>query len=276
VLVGLISGAVVAVGSLISQSVVDDQRSERERVVAERMADEADRRENLRFVRDRSSGEASAKPFTDIDLEGQSLRGLKLNKADFNGATLREAYLDGASLVESTFVNSALNKASFADVDLTRTNIYFSDATDARLSGAKLSGASLSFVTFDNADLRGAELSNADVYQAHLVNADLREAKLSGAKLHDSDLTGVNFSGADLRGADLTGSVLESNTWKSTVTGQIFSKGGEISTEVTLVTCADATTIWPQGFTPPETKPGGCDTDSTRSLLDEARRLARK
>jgi len=273
--VGLLSGTVVAAGSLYSQNLVDDQRSERETVIAQRMADEADRRENLRFVRDRSSDETSAKPFSDMDLTGQSLRGLKLNKSDFSGATLGQTYFDGSSLIEGTFVNSTLVKASFDGADLTGAKIHFSTATDAHFSRANLTNADVSFTSFANADFRGAELAGSHIYQADMVDIDLREANLTGAQLR-ADLTGADFSGADLRGADLTGSVLQATTWKSVVDGQVFSTSGEVSTEVTLIVCADASTLWPEGFIPPETKADGCDTDSTQSFMEAARKLVRQ
>ena len=68
--VGLVAGAVVAAGTLRGQALVDDQRSDREAVAARTLATEADRREILRFVRDRSSPDPTERPFASMDLTG--------------------------------------------------------------------------------------------------------------------------------------------------------------------------------------------------------------
>jgi uncharacterized protein YjbI with pentapeptide repeats len=274
--VGLLSGAVVAGGSLYGQTLVDDQRSERETVIAQRMADEADRRENLRFVRDRSADDMTAKPFSDIDLTGQSPRGLKLNKSDFNGAVLAQTYFDNSSLVGSTFVDTKFTKASFAGADLSGATIFFSRGDPADFSDATLTEAKILYSTFDRSVFRGANLTRAHV-SSSFVRVDLSEAKLTGGRFQGTNFTGANFSGADLRGADLSGSVLKDTVWKSVVRGQVFSLSGEVNSEVTLIPCADASTIWPEGFVAPETKAEGCEKGSTqRSLIESAEKFVKR
>lgn len=273
--VGLLSGAVVAAGSLYGQTLVDDQRSERETVIAQRMADEADRRENLRFVRDRSADDLTPKPFSDIDLTGQSPRGLKLNRADFNGAVLTETYFDSSSLRGSTFVDTTFTKASFAGADLSGAELYFSRGP-ADFSDAILTEAKILYSSFEGSVFRGADLSHANV-SSDFVNVDLSEAKLTGGRFEGTNFTGANLSGADLRGANLSGSVLKDTVWKSVVRGQIFSLSGEMNTETTLIPCADASTVWPEGFPVPETKVDGCEKGSTqRSLIESAEKFVKR
>jgi len=68
--------------------------------------------------------------------------------------------------------------------------------------------------------LSGADLSGADLSGANLSRATLSGADLSGADLYGADLYGANLARADLARADLSGAN------------------------------HDASTIWPEGFTP--------------------------
>ena len=83
------------------------------------------------------------------------------------------------------------------------------------LTGASLTGANLTWADLINAKLIGANLTKADLSNAELIGADLRGAALSGAVL----------SGADLSGVDLKDATY------------------------------DVSTIWPEGFVPPEQEP---------------------
>lgn len=142
IIVGLVSGAVVAAGSLLSQSRIDDQRLEREAFTAKQMADEADRRENLRFVRDRASDDSSVKPFMDLDLSGQSLRGLMLDKANFNGALLNRSQFTSSSLKGSNFREAMLVDSVFVGADLSdESNFAYVLAARANFNGAALTKA---------------------------------------------------------------------------------------------------------------------------------------
>lgn len=166
--VGLISGLVVASLSVWAQAGLDDRRSEREMAAAELSAAEADRRENLRFVRERSSSVAEPRPFQGMDLRYENLSGLALEQADFEGA-----HMTGAL-------------ATMTDVRL--ADMSFVTATGADFRQANLHAAKLQF-----ADLSGSDLSGADLSQADLTAADLAGARLQGADLTDAILYSTGF-----------------------------------------------------------------------------------
>jgi hypothetical protein len=102
-----------------------------------------------------------------------------------------------------------------ARVDLRRAYLRRANLERANLRNASLRGAQ-----GRNARLRGVVLKQSDLTGARLEGADLR-----GADLQRADLTGANLSGADLHGANLDGAVLHGIV-------------------------ADASTRWPEGFSP--------------------------
>jgi hypothetical protein len=81
-------------------------------------SDRADRLENLRFVRDRSSSTQQDRPFSGIDLTETNLSGLSLARADFKGARLDGARLTLTSLQGSDFVDASMRNADLREADL--------------------------------------------------------------------------------------------------------------------------------------------------------------
>ena len=161
VLIAVVIGVVLLAG----QEVFDDMRSQRELDAAEKQSEEADRRENLRFVRDRSGAATVERPFQNMNLHGQNLVGLQLEGANFRGAHFDK---------DSSMWDINLRNADLRDAWLLRTI----------MSGANLSGA----------DLRGAFLDGASLVGADLTGADLRGASLDGTDLGGADLTDAELS----------------------------------------------------------------------------------
>lgn len=281
VAVGLISGAVVAAGSFFGQLWVDDQRSEREMKAAELLADEADRRENLRFVRERSGDDSATRPFGSVDLVGKDLSFLKLANSHFDSARLDQTDFSGTNMTHSRLVTSSLVQANFRNADLKDAILYSVDATGATFSSAdlteaqfglsnlsradltdaKLIRANLGGVNFTDATFTRADLTESKLQLADFRDADLTDANLSGAHLFGTKLTGANFNhtnlsravlaGTDLRGLDLTKAVLNSIIWET-----VADTGGP--NEATVLACHDASTLWPEGFVPPESDAATC------------------
>jgi uncharacterized protein YjbI with pentapeptide repeats len=283
--VGLISGAVVAAGSFAGQLYVDNERSDREMEAATLLAEEADRRENLRFVRQLSDpedwlqpiGSADPKPIGSVDLTGKDLSYLQLSNAQFDRAVLDGAnfwstnlnwsQLTSTSLVGANFTNAKLIKArlaaakasgaNFSSATLDEAEFIYADLTGANFSGSQLVGASLTESKYIEANFTQANLTNADLTGAILTNADLTKANLSGAKLVGAQLSGVNFdkaelngtdlAGTDLRGLDLSKAALSSITWE-----------GTMQNGTRLLACHDGSTLWPKGFTPPPSDHATC------------------
>ena len=119
--------------------------------------------------------------------------------------------------------------------DLAGADLHYSDLSDSFLLGADLRGADLTGVWFVHAMLEGTRLHQADLrtavlWQARLAGADLRATDLTAADFTGAHLHGARLDLADLRGADFTAADLASATFHGAV--------------------ADDTTIWPAGFDP--------------------------
>lgn len=128
------------------------------------------------------------------------------------GVNLELADLRGADLSNTDLFESGFYRANLTKADASKACLSHADLFEADLLQANLTGATLT-----SADLRRTTL-----YKANLTNADLTDAKLQEADLRYANLTGTNFTGADLAGTALYGAIY------------------------------DTTTIWPAGFTPPD------------------------
>jgi hypothetical protein len=102
-------------------------------------------------------------------------------------------------------------------VDLRHTELDNLDIPRLCLAHSNLDGVSLV-----GAKLTGATLLDASFRGANLTNADLRSANLTAARLDGAILRGANLTGATLDDACLTGVI------------------------------TDHTTVWPDGFSPPD------------------------
>lgn len=103
--------------------------------------------------------------------------------------------------------------------------------------------------SFDNADLRGANFVFAQLSGASFANADLRDAVLAGATLNRVMLTGARLDGVSLEGA----------TIKSIDLRDVDLGGADLESAVLGAVCHDASTVWPDGFSPPESAERACE-----------------
>jgi pentapeptide repeat protein len=149
--VALVTGALVAVGTIKGQALLDDAREDR-----------ALRLENLRFVREHSTVDPNqARPFGGLDLRGQHLRGLQLANANFDDANLEGAVLNNSNLHRASFNYARLSNADLTAADLTETQVEGTDLSRAKLDHANLAGASLDQAALYGADLKTANLTGA-------------------------------------------------------------------------------------------------------------------
>ena len=178
VFAALLVGGIVAGVSIWYQELVSDKQTT-----------QATRLENLRFVRQLSSGkDVVTRPFSRLDLQGQDLDLLDVTGADLNGAQLTDADLIGSNLASTPtrptlLIRAKLTRADLEGANLTGAIMWNADLEGARLWGAKLTGAILS----------GADLKGADLRDAYLTGATMWSADLEGANLTDTDLTGVSY-----------------------------------------------------------------------------------
>ncbi|WP_410659444.1 pentapeptide repeat-containing protein [Amycolatopsis sp. lyj-112] len=205
-------GALLVAG----QWVIDDRRSDREVQISSRQSEQAERRENVRFVRDRSADERAPRPFAGMDLGHQNLAGLQMSSADLRGAYLVGTRLDSAVLTGANLTNAGLSGTTFTGANLRGADLSCRD--EPKFVACNGSAMGVRFVSADLAksDLVDVNLSYADLGDANLVEANLRGARFFAAKLYAADLSGAIVSGTDFAGA-----------------------------------CYDDLTRWPTEFTPP-------------------------
>jgi hypothetical protein len=150
-----------------------------------------------------------------LDLSSVDMRMANLWGAHLEGANLRRAHLEGAILIDAH-----LEGANLWDAHLEGANLGEAHVERAFLGDAHLEGARLFEAHFERADLENAHLEEADLGNAHLEGANLLGTHLEGAYLGSAHLEGAKLRGAPFEGAEII--------------GMIF----------------DATTTWPEGFSP--------------------------
>ena len=186
--------------------------------------------------------------FSAEELVGPSLRGRRLEKANFfltdlRRADFRGAFLDGANfeqadvrganfsattMRDASFGNGAMEGADFSDANLEAS--YFNGTLPGLVfQRARLRGALFGFgvpTHLEGANLSGAELEGAVFGAVFLQGADLRGAKLSGASFDwapfvkswfdGANLDGASLQGVDFRGVSLAGASLRrARVWRS-------------------------------------------------------------
>lgn len=184
-------------------------------------------------------------------------RGFKAPKAQLEGVNLmssnfREADLQQADLQQANLIASQLLSANLQQANLTGAHLVH-----ANLTSANLLRANLRFVTLIAANLQHANLSNANLEHANLSNANLQHANLSNANLNNADLRHVHLAGADLRGANLDGT-------------QLITPPEDFNPRIyPPAAIFDDTTLWPEGFVPPEVPPEQIDQDRDDDETDD-------
>ncbi|WP_336711063.1 pentapeptide repeat-containing protein [Arthrobacter sp. USHLN218] len=132
------------------------------------LADQQQRIENLRFVRERSSTDVDTnRPFRGLDLQGQNLSGLDLpeakmvsadlEKSDLRFIHLQRAQLHTADLRQANLTSSSLFDTKFIDANLQDAQVMHSFAQEAEFTGADLNGTDFDGTALQAADFRGAK-----------------------------------------------------------------------------------------------------------------------
>ncbi len=155
---------------------------------------------------------------------------------DLRGSNLQGAYLYSLDLRQVVLGRDPSNFSWYSE-GYNRNFVIATDLREAVLVGSNLSGVNLAEARLRGADLRVTDLSGANLWRANLREARLRGANLSHANLRNAffegaDLRSVNLDGADLTRVDLTEANLLNIKWNDH-------------------------TIWPEGFTPPPSRPAG-------------------
>jgi hypothetical protein len=161
------------------QKTSSDQANQAEQLDAQRI-------ENLRFVRDRSSTATQPRPFRQFDLRGMNLAALQLK-----GANFVEADLSGANLTGTDLSSQA---ATPARADTPAIPAAYSFLQGVNLCHAVLAGADLRNTYLVNANLNGVDLTSTLLQNAILNGSDLSGATLpSDTSSKQSLLAGINY-----------------------------------------------------------------------------------
>ncbi len=128
--------------------------AKRQELQNDKLANQAEMLENVRFVRQVVIGNPEVKPFRGLRLADADLSGLNLGChqtarrvgcADFVGADL-----SGASLVGTDLSGAVMRDANLDHADLARADLSRTDLTRAKLRGANLRGANLEDIRFED------------------------------------------------------------------------------------------------------------------------------
>jgi len=122
------------------------------------------------------------------------LRGLNLNRADFEDAD---------------FTRADLQNASLPNANLSRCNLSYADLRNSNLSYAILDGANLSYARLKEVNLLSARLSDAVLTGAYIDSSYLKELSHQGAHLWNVHAEREYFWRLNLKGAELWGIHLE-------------------------------------------------------------------
>lgn len=247
-IISVIVGVALLFGVMVWDARLADRQNDLATTIAVRqddlakdLANQAEVRENTRFVRQIAATKGETlKPFAIFNLSGAQLVGLSLpctdvrqrvGCADFRNADLREANLTSTDLGGADLSYADLRKAILSDSDFSGAELLDADLGDvatvakragfqgahmrrtrliqAQLIGADFRKATLLYARANEADLSHGDFRNAYLKGSHFKRADLRDANFSGANMvSGGDMVSVDLTSADLRGADFTGADL--------------------------------------------------------------------
>ncbi|MFN6251144.1 MAG: pentapeptide repeat-containing protein [Acetobacteraceae bacterium] len=142
--------------------------------------------------------------FEPLVLRNTRLRFADLSKSQFFNVDLTQADLQGARLDEARMPQAKLDGAQLQGARLDRAHLQGARFEEAHLQRASLFGAQL-----EGASLRRAHLQGASLYAAHLQRALLIEAQLQGAWLEGAQLQSAQLIGAKMQGALLVNTQLQ-------------------------------------------------------------------
>jgi uncharacterized protein YjbI with pentapeptide repeats len=156
---------------------------------------------------ERSQFEGSC--FIGSHLEGADLKGVHLEDADLGGVHFEGALLRGAHLEKATLWGAYLERADLRGAHLEGGILWGAHLERANLGGTCLDGAYIGGAHLEGANLRGAHMIGANLLAAHFEGADLGGVYLSAANIGVAHFEGANLWCAHLEGADLGGVHLE-------------------------------------------------------------------
>ena len=191
----------------------------------------------------------------------------KINYKKFNGFgiinPIKDSNIENNDLSHYVFDNQVFTE----EVNFSSKNAPYSSYSFAKMKKSKFGGSNLFGSKFNNADLRDADFNSLNDKQiTDLRYADFSNAMLTNANMRGANLQGVHFSHADLRNVDFrSANLLNANLDGANLSGANLNNAKILKSQLTNSRW-NGSTIFPDGFVPPEMTPLRLDEPSPRRL----------
>jgi antirestriction protein ArdC/uncharacterized protein YjbI with pentapeptide repeats len=169
---------------------------------------------------------------------------------------------------DSDISNYVFDNQVFSDkINMASKNANHSSFSFTKLKESKFNASKLFGAKFNSADLRDADFNSLNDKQiTDLRYADFSNAILTNANMRGALLQGTHFAHADLRNVDFrSANLLNSNLDGANLAGANLSNAKVLKSQLTNSRW-NGSTIFPDGFVPPEMTPIRLDEPSPRRL----------
>lgn len=149
--------------------------------------------------------------FTDLLLDGATVREKEFEACAFAGCSLREARLNECRFIDCTFSNCDLTASSVTDTAFRGVTFTSSKLVGIGWDRAECSlgfGVRFEDCILDLGSFSGMRLSDVEFVNCRAHEMSFDSATFKGVTIRDTDLSRSDFSRADLRDADLSGALL--------------------------------------------------------------------
>lgn len=191
----------------------------------------------------------------------------KVNYKKFNGFKIINP-IKNEDIKDENLSRYIFDNQVFAEgANLSSKNASYSSYSFAKMSKSKFGGSKLFGSKFKNTDLRDADFNSLNDKQlTDLRYADFSNAVLTNANMRGANLQGVHFSHADLRNVDFrSANLLSANLDGANLSGANLNNAKILKSQLTNSRW-NGSTIFPDGFVPPEMTPLRLDEPSPRRL----------
>lgn len=189
------------------------------------------------------------------------------NYKKFTGFTSLGAIKDD-DVKDSDISNYIFDNQIFSDeINMTSKNATHASFSFAKMKKSKFNASKLFGAKFNNADLRDADFNSLNDKQiTDLRYVDFSNAILTNANMRGAYLQGAHFTHADLRNVDFrSANLLNSNLDGANLSGANLSNAKVLKSQLTNSRW-NGSTIFPDGFVPPEMTTLRLDEPSPRRL----------
>jgi len=148
-----------------------------------------------------------ARRFTDIDLAGRDLSGMRLDECELSGVFAHEARFRGTVLrdvvverLEAPVLHAPY--LDLRDVSVTSSRLGSVEFHDGRWQSVRFVGCKVGFVNLRGAEIRDVHFVDCTIDELDLGNASAERVAFDGSEMRALDVTGARLRDVDLRGLD--------------------------------------------------------------------------